>query len=365
MASILFSLLLLSELVFVQPTGSSLAGRTPFLLETDVQEKDILGLEVFIKETSVAYFEKKPFQTELDLSFYPQGKLEIKAILYLFSGEEIRQTKIMENHIGFYQEDVHLVRFPVFVSGNRHFERKDFTVFCEGEPQKIEYVHSGEQPLLLVVMLDLSGSMERRVPMLHHGVLALAKQLKKEDHIQVIGFNHRVFEICPPTKDRTLLKKRLALMEATGATNLYGALWSGLRIAAKTSQRRAVLIFTDGAHDLDGEKDVYKKTFDNCIEFAKEYGVPVYPMGLGVGIKPKLLERLARETGAKSFLLKSVKSAPRAFQEIGQDMESQYLVCFYADFRKTGVYAMEVKVSGQGASVLRYPKQLVFKSPSL
>ena len=52
-------------------------------------------------------------------------------------------------------------------------EQKDFEVRDEGKPQPITLFDNSPQPIRLVVMLDVSGSMEGNLPLLREGTQEL------------------------------------------------------------------------------------------------------------------------------------------------------------------------------------------------
>ena len=348
---------------FIKPEGASFAGRTEFVLETDYPADAIIGIEILVNGQSAHYFEEAPYTTDLDLSYYPQGNLTLTAILYLYEGEEYRTQIKGRNFADFIRENVHLVRIPVMVQdplGADRYQLQDFEIFEDGKPQQSEFLLSEDKPLELVVLLDLSGSMEKRVFLLRRGVTTMIECLKPGDSIQIIGFNHRVFEISPPSTDLAEATTKLSLLEAQGSTNLYGALWSGLKSLRKSNQRRALVIFTDGRHELDQEEDPYEKKMEDCTDLAREIGIPIYTMGLGFGYDPAVLRELAEATGGKAFVYIKPKMIHKAFETIGRELRHQYLLCYYSKTTKSGWYDINVKIRENPDLDLRYPKKLYF-----
>lgn len=153
-----------SPLQFTAPQETLFAGATVFSLETDVPEEEILGLELFVNGVSAFYFEKKPFETKIDMSRYPAGPVKIKAVLTLF-GDQIHEAVLEGRNIpNFEQENVQLVRVPVTLEQSKSVKLEDFTLLEDGKHQKIEMLYDQEKPMQLVVVLDLSGSMENFLP---------------------------------------------------------------------------------------------------------------------------------------------------------------------------------------------------------
>ena len=353
-----------SPLEIVQPLSGTFAGTTTFVFESSVPESEILGLEVFINGQLAHYFEKQPFQADIDFRNFPQGKVTIRAVLSLFDGTQREAGMEGTNYPSFFEEEVNLIRIPLMIQMPgifRRFEKNDFTVFENGREQELHLVYNQDQPLDLLVLLDLSGSMHHRIPVLRVGLFRFLDYLQPSDRIQIIGFNHEVFEICPPETDKHLVKRRLTRIEADGYTNLYGALWSGVKILGSSRMRRAVIAFTDGGHELGNKLDRYGKTEEDCVNLSREVGVPIYTMGVGTEVKPEVLERLANQTGGKFFFLNSGKSLRDAFVTVGGELRHQYLLCYQTESSFVGWHDILINLPMVPEAVLRYPKKLYFR----
>ena len=347
---------------FTAPLDTAFAGWTRFSLEVDVPEDDILGLELFINGRSAHYFEEAPFETEIDMSRYGKGKTIIRAVLLLFGDRQEEVRLEGENFPHFQEEDVNLVRIPVMVekAESKSFHAQDFTIWENQQQQEVSLVFDQEKPIHLVALLDLSGSMVRHIPMLRRGMLTLIDTLKQGDSMQIIGFSHRIFEICPPETDHQALKDSLNRVATDGSTNVYGAMWSGIKSAGKSNQRRALIVFTDGYHDLDGLPDLYKKSKQECLDLAQEKAVPIFTMGLGRSVQPEVLEAFAKASGGRSFRVYNMKGVRRAFEDIGRELRHQYLLCYYTQSNKPGWHRIRVALK-QDQFPLRYPDRIYFR----
>lgn len=352
-------------LTMVEPVDTYFAGDTDFVFKSSLAAEDMLGLELFIDGQSVAYFTEPPYETTLDMRRFADGQVTVRAVLTPFEGDVVVFEIQGENDPSFVETDVHLVRVPVYVelaNENLDFRIQDLIVEEAGTPQDVAYHYGADSPLHLTVVLDLSGSMDRRLLLLRSGMLTLLDSLRPGDGVEVIGFNHTVFQISPFETDLSLVRQRLNRLEADGYTNLYGAVWSGLKVVGKSKQRRALVLFTDGHHELEGTKDYYGADLETCLALAQEKGVPIYAMGLGNAVEHDVLEALGTESGGATFLLTNKASVEKAFQTIGDKVSRQYLLCYYSASRKPGWRAIKVRVPDRVAEVdLRYPKRLYFR----
>ena len=71
-------------------------------------------------------------------------------------------------------------------------EQKDFEVRDEGKPQPITLFDNTPQPIRLIVMLDVSGSMEGNLPLLRAAAEQLFARLRPDDVARVGTFGHEV-----------------------------------------------------------------------------------------------------------------------------------------------------------------------------
>ena len=71
-------------------------------------------------------------------------------------------------------------------------QREAFEVRDEGKPQPITLFDNTPQPIRLVVMLDVSGSMEGNLPLLRAAADQLFARLRPDDVVRVGAFGHDV-----------------------------------------------------------------------------------------------------------------------------------------------------------------------------
>jgi Ca-activated chloride channel family protein len=70
--------------------------------------------------------------------------------------------------------------------------QNDFEVRDEGKPQPITLFDNSPQPIRLIVMLDVSGSMEGNLPLLRAAAQQLFERLGPEDVARVGTFGHEI-----------------------------------------------------------------------------------------------------------------------------------------------------------------------------
>jgi VWFA-related protein len=111
------------------------------------------------------------------------------------------------------------------------------------------------------------------------------------------------------------------------------AIWESITIACRnvlarsfTQRRRAIILLTDGQ---DTSSRVSRST---AIDQAIQAETVIYAIGIGDkkydGINKKVLEEVAEKTGGRAFFPKKTTDLASAFQEIEQELRSQYLIAY-------------------------------------
>src|SRR5688572_20630385 len=105
-----------------------------------------------------------------------------------------------------------------------------FEVRDEGKPQPITLFDNTPQPIRLIVMLDVSGSMEGNLPLLRAAAQQLFARLRPDDVVRVGAFGHDVTISPAFTRDPNELRRALP---ETIAPDAPTPLWRALDEALK------------------------------------------------------------------------------------------------------------------------------------
>src|SRR6516225_155577 len=124
----------------------------------------------------------------------------------------------------------------------------DLIVYEDGQAQKISHFsQSNDLPVSMGVLLDTSGSMERKIGTATSAVERFIRSVQKDDDIFLMTFANRPDLRQDFTDDRDRLAKALRRVTVGGGTALYDALDDGLRkIKQGKHDKRAILLITDG-----------------------------------------------------------------------------------------------------------------------
>ncbi|HEV2881490.1 MAG TPA: VWA domain-containing protein [Pyrinomonadaceae bacterium] len=161
-------------------------------------------------------------------------------------------------------------------------ERKDFSV-SEGETaREVLEVEPARTPFNLVLLLDVSGSVEERLDFVRKSALAFVNTVSPQDRIAIISFRDDVQLISGFTTDRSLLAQRIKDIDAGGGTALYDALAYTLVETLKPlrDERTAIVVVSDG----DDNRSFIP--FPYILETIIETGAVIYPLYIPSGLIP-------------------------------------------------------------------------------
>ena len=257
--------------------------------------------------------------------------------------------------------EVNLVELPVTVSDAAglpvvDLTEADFTVFENAKQQKISSFHfAANLPLSLGVLLDHSGSMEKRMEDAKTAAIEFFKSIvRKDDRAFIAPFASDTSRNAPFVTDVLTLESQVnAIAGAAGGTSLYDAIVTGLYRFRNLQGRKALIIITDG------EDTTSRLTYEDMLTYARASRVPLYFIGIGFGFGPGSLggpgkmRALAAETGGVVHLIRNTKQLPEAYKAIEQDLRSQYLLSYHTEsMKKDRAYrGIEVKVDRPDAKV--------------
>jgi VWFA-related protein len=152
----------------------------------------------------------------------------------------------------------------------------DLTVYEDGEAQKISHFsQSNDLPVSMGVLLDTSGSMERKIGTATSAVERFIRSIHRDDDIFLMTFANRPDLRQDFTDDRDRLARALRRVTVGGGTALYDALDEGLRkIKQGRHEKKAILLLTDG------EDTSSFMTLEQAQSMVRESELLVYCLGI-------------------------------------------------------------------------------------
>jgi len=246
-----------------------------------------------------------------------------------------------------------------------------FEVRDEGKPQPVTQFDNTPQPVRLIVMLDVSGSMEGNLPLLRVAGTQLFARLRPDDVARVGTFGREITISPSFTHDADELRAALPSAIAPDApTPLWRAIDEALDAFGHADDRRPViLVLSDG-------KDTGPVSFrqrpvsqGEVIDRARREDVMIFAVGMrsrstqsmppGIGprgLQAKLmadlpdpgLARVAEETGGAYSEIRFGQDLGAAFARVADELHTQYLLGFAPPKRDGKVHSIDVRITQGG-----------------
>jgi VWFA-related protein len=266
----------------------------------------------------------------------------------------------------------------------------DFRVFENGEPRRVAEVVESETPFNLVLLLDVSGSVEERIDFIRRAALRFINTVSAQDRVAIITFRDDVQVISNFTTDRALLTSRTNLIEAGGATALYDAMAYTLveSLRPLRGERTAIVVLSDG----DDNKSFLP--FAAVLEAVVESGALIYPLYVPSGLiaassntarsdaastitldptRTRFLtlttradeegRRFAEASGGVYYPISQIEDIQRAFTDIVSQVRTSYTIVYESQAASSRVGAApRVRVRVERAGALVRPGPSVVRS---
>jgi len=226
-------------------------------------------------------------------------------------------------------------------------QRTDFQVLEDGRPVEVQQFSSDPQPMVAVLMLDMSGSMVARVVRVRDAARAFVEAVRSGDRVRIGTFGTEI-AISPEPTDRGDALRRILHEELWpgGGTPLWNALHEAMTVQDDETGRRVVLTLTDGENStsLPGRMGTPEAVEQKAIRD----DFMMYAIGLeGAPIEGRLV-RLVEQSGGAHFELKRDAELPAAFARVAEELRGQYLLGFKPSALDNKLHRIDVRVRRAG-----------------
>jgi len=231
-----------------------------------------------------------------------------------------------------FRKEVDEVTLHATVVDDKHhlvtdLDRNSFTVFEDGQPQKITAFRREDIPVAMGIVIDNSGSMRDKRQAVNAAAINFVKSSNPQDKVFVVNFNEDFFLDQEYTSSIPKLKDALERIEARGGTALYDAVVASSDHLKKSGllEKKVLLVVTDG------EDNASRESLEQAIRrLQEENGPTVYTIGL-LGEEHskrarRALRQMAEETGGIAFFPQSAGEVDSITQQIAHDIRNQYTI---------------------------------------
>lgn len=235
-------------------------------------------------------------------------------------------------------------------------KKEDFQVLEAGEEREILSVEPTVAPFNLVLLLDVSGSVENYVDFIRKAARAFVETADRNDKIAIIIFNEDIKQIATFTTDKSKLSESLDTFDAGGGTAYYDSLAYTLAETLRPlrGDRTAIVVLTDG------DDNHSFLAFDALLGSIQESGALIYPLYVPSGLiaisnadlnskvdplRAKYMglttkaegegERLAQVSGGVYYPITQLNQIQKAYDDIVLQLRTAYSVTFKSDLVET------------------------------
>jgi VWFA-related protein len=228
--------------------------------------------------------------------------------------------------------DVRMVLVPVTVTDPwdrpvNGLAAKSFELFEDGVPQKIVSLFREEGPVSVGFVFDASNSMRNRMDVSRKAIDQFLKETAPGDEFFLIRFSDKASLVQRFTEDPAAILSALSMVRPDGWTALIDATYMGVqRMRRARHSRRALFVLTDGSDNNS------RYTESELVNLIREVDVRIFAIGLFE--RPRLLDRIAAETGGRAYFARKLKDLPEMVDRLSRELRSQYVLGYYSTNRE-------------------------------
>jgi VWFA-related protein len=201
--------------------------------------------------------------------------------------------------------------------------------------------------LSVVLTLDTSGSMKKRLADAQAAAASFVDTLQSQDKAQIIRFSRDVKTIYPLGSDRAAARTAIGATAARGDTALWDALYASVESLRDVSGRKAIVLLSDGVDDDGSGKPLSKHTVTDVLSLAKQVNTPIYAIGLGTELDEVNLRKIATDSGALYLSASEPTELKRLYDNIGKQLAGQYAIYYTSNLPADGSeHRVQVRYSG-------------------
>lgn len=232
-------------------------------------------------------------------------------------------------------------------------QKENFTVTEGGNEREIISVRQTNAPFNLVLLLDVSGSVDNYVNFIRKAARQFLDTASPNDKVSIIIFSEDVKQISTFTTDKKSLSESLDTFDAGGATAYYDALAFTLvdTLRPLKGTRAAIISLTDG----DDNRSFLP--FESLLGSIQESGALIYPLYvpsslaaaasaansentadplrhryLGLTSKAEIEgAKLAQVSGGIYYPIQRLSDLQKAYDDIVEQLRTAYTITFRSD----------------------------------
>lgn len=236
-------------------------------------------------------------------------------------------------------------------------QESDIRILEDGEVQEIvAFARKIDLPLSLTILIDTSASQERTLPEEKDAAKSFLESVVRpsKDEVAIISFTGEATLEQGMTSNIARLRRAVDNVKFTppsgyvgggvvvgtppisggnqatvGSTAIWDAIWvtsEEVLGPAPEGTRRAIILLTDGVNTYGIKK------MQDAIDAALKAEAVIYSIGIGDnyydGVNKGALKKISESTGGHAFFPRDERELRQAFDQIQEEMRSQYLIAY-------------------------------------
>jgi Ca-activated chloride channel family protein len=217
----------------------------------------------------------------------------------------------------------------------------DFTIYEDNRPQSLQIfaraAQIGEEENLtldLGMLMDTSESMIKELKLSKEAAIRFLDAIPRARDLLTIFFDHDIRVSRYDSEHQQGLIERLEEAQGSGYTALYDAITVYLSRIQDSPGRKILVLFTDG------EDTTSQTSFADLVKMVRSSPVTIYPIGFFNSFSPGttrsvycrgILHDLAVMSGGDLFSPSTSRDLPGIYQQILDELGSQYVIGFTSD----------------------------------
>lgn len=226
--------------------------------------------------------------------------------------------------------------------------REDFEVFDNGVRQDIVSFADTAQTVSVFLMLDTSGRLAEARPRLFAAAREFLSFLQPDDRAMLGSL---VYQGPPFTSDKKRLGTSLDLLPSDPGSPLWLALDRAITALSTETNRRVIIVYTDGRNEDLGQFRALKVTEASLRARLEASGTMLYAIGFEGRSLTSSIRTLARRSGGRATELGRTDALGTALAGVADELHHQYLLGFTPAVFDDKPHTLDVRVLRPGLVV--------------
>ncbi len=231
-----------------------------------------------------------------------------------------------------------------------HLQKENFALYENNVKQEISHFSPVTAPVDLLLLMDFSGSTEKKQKVIREAAQRFVDSLGPNDRVAVAAFARRFYLKTSFLSDKKQLKKLIGdLKVPSSGTSYYDAMWKALDLFKDSKgARNAIVVLTDGVDNtiMDPEEYTTKHEFKELLARIAEEEVTIYPMYLDTEyemvtkrhggqdkhehytIARKQLSQVAEQSGGLLFHVANIEDLNGVYDRVAAELKTLYSIAY-------------------------------------